>query len=74
MTTIKVFEYKYEVICEDDPTAQYFCNTYEEAHELFCELIGGGYVPFIKSNDKFNAEIYERTKRDILRKIITRNV
>lgn len=74
MTTIKVFEYKYEVACEDDPSAQYYCHTYEEAHELFCELVGSGYSPFLKLNDKFNEQAYSRATREALRKIINRTV
>lgn len=74
MTTIKVFEYKYEVICEDDPSAQYFCNNYEEAHELFCELIGSGYNAFLKLNDKFNEDAYARATKEALRKIVSRTI
>jgi hypothetical protein len=74
MTTIKVFEYKYEVFCEDDPSAQYYCTNYPDAYELFCELVGGGYNPFLKLNDKFNEQAYSRATRETLRKIINRTV
>jgi hypothetical protein len=74
MTTIKVFEYKYEVACEDMASAHYYCQTYEEAYELFCELVGSGHSPLLKLNDKFNEQAYSRAAREALRKIINRTV
>ena len=73
MTTIKVFEYKYEVICEDDTTAQYYCTNYEEAYDLFLELLNQGYNPFLKLNDKFNEEACKLARRETLRKIISKD-
>jgi hypothetical protein len=70
MTTIKVFEYKYEVSCEDDTSAEYYCSTYNEAHKLFCSLIEQGYTPYLTTNDKFDATTDMLSRHVALSKIL----